>query len=243
MKNNTLNSMVLYKANYRYFLTMLFLFPFILKGQDNQLRTWTSIGIEKPIGNWNIGSEFELRQFDFYGKPQRTSLEIGPSYKISKRLDIGAAYKIMRSYDEKYDDYQTRHRFDIGLQGDIKIGRFEFALRERFDYTTKDESDRIKANGEIDTYRINPDIRWRNRLRIRYDIPNSKIEPAVSAESFYQLNNPDGNNFENIRYTLSIGYNITKQHEIVLFGLLNDEFDETEQDYQVFGISYYLDLN
>ena len=94
--------------------------------------------------------------------------------------------------------------------------------------TIKDESNRIKEDGTTDTYKMNPEWSWRNRLTLSYNIPNSKVTPSLSAESFYQLNNPDGNSFDNMRYQLSFDYKINKRNHVELFGVINSELESED---------------
>ena len=86
---------------------------------------------------------------------------------------------------------------------------------------------------------MNPERSWRNRLQIKYNIPNCKITPAFSIESFYQLNKPDGKVFDNQRYKFSFNYKINKHNHIEAFGVLNKEL-ESEDAYgkYIVGLAY-----
>lgn len=224
---------------------VLVLIPLSIYAQDENFKTWSSIEVIKKLNQWDFSGEFEIRNAGWYNKTERTSLELEAEYSLTEVIKIGSAYKLMRFYDYKYNDYQWRNRVDFSIQGKWEIARFSIILRERIEYTTRDESDRIRSNGEIDTYKINPEWLWRNRLKISYNIPKIPLEPAIAGESFYQLNNPDGNIFEKFRYTLSISYKLTKKHEIQLFSLINrkidDPDDETMNEY-VLGLGYSYKL-
>lgn len=220
----------------------ILLISFIAEAQDSELNLWTTIDIKKEINNWELAGEAELRETGTFDRTQRFSIQAEAGYKIFKGFSAGASYMFMRFYDEKYSDYQTRNRYSLLLQGKKKFGRFSLTLREKVELTTKDESDRIINNDEIDTYRINPEFLWRNRLRVGYNIPGIPLTPSIGAETFYQLNNPDGNELEKIRYTLSLEYEFNKQHQIELFGHRNQEFLEDEIDSYVIGIGYTLNL-
>ena len=152
---------------------------------------------------------------------------------------MGAGYQYIYFHDFKYSNFQPRNRFYFFLQEKRKMGDFTFTLRERIQVTTKDESDRIKSNGKIDTYKINPDYSWRNRLKIDYNIPRCPVSPSLSVESFCQLNNPDGNKFDDMRYTLSFKYNLTKHNEIEIYGLVDKEMNVKNPEKKlVTGIGY-----
>lgn len=207
--------------------------------QTDNFGVWTSVEANKKLKKFEFNGELELRMRDNLQNVGRISAKTGIEYAIFKPIKIGVAYRYMYFYDAKYSDLQPRNQIITYLQGKQKVGRFSFTLRERFQYTTKDESDRIKKSGKIDTYRINPEWIWRNRLKINYNIPKSKFSPEFSIESFYQLNNPDGNVFEELRYILGCEYEINKKQSIELFGVYDKEINVTDPEEKfAVGIGY-----
>jgi hypothetical protein len=201
---------------------------------------WTSAEIEKKLSTkWSLNGELELRTIENSGEINRIGLKFGGDYSIVRNLKVGAAYQFIRFHDLEYEDYQPRHRFIAFLQGKRKWNNFAFTLRERFQGTTKDESDRIKASGKIDDYKINPEWEWRNRLKMAYDIPQCRFTPSVSVESFYQLNNPDGNRFDCIRSIAGIAYRLDRKSSIELSAIYNREINvEKPQHKLVVEINY-----
>ncbi|MBN2765623.1 MAG: DUF2490 domain-containing protein [Paludibacteraceae bacterium] len=204
---------------------------------------WTTISLEKELSKkWELGAEAEFRTVGgndvrFVRLLERTSLGLSADYTILKGWKIGAGYQIMNKLDTKYLNYQWRNRFNVSTTGRVKYKDFTFSLRERIQFTTKDESKRIERDDagnvkylsdgsvNIDHYKINPELKWRNRLQVSYNIPRCKMTPTFSVESNFQLNNPDGNHFDKFRYVMTLGYKVKKIHLIELFGVLNDEYD------------------
>ncbi len=210
-----------------------------LSAQNDDFGVWSSVEIMKKLKKIELNGELELRTRDNLQNISRLSGKVGVEYRIIKPLRVGVAYQYLHFHDMEYSDYQPRNRFIAYLQGRQKWGNFTFSLRERIQVTTKDDSDRIKNSGKIDTYKINPGWVWRNRLKIAYDIPKSRITPAVSVESFYQLNNPDGNVFEGMRYALSGSYKINKKQSVELFGLYDKEINvNNPENRYVAGVTY-----
>jgi hypothetical protein len=200
-----------------------------LWSQTKDFGIWSSVGMDKKLGKWNIGAEGELRTKDNSTEVNRWSLQLEASYRIIKLIQVGAGYEYIYFHDTRYLDFQPRNRSYAFVQGKYKIGDLTFSLRERLQVTKKDDSDRIKKNGEINTYQINPEWTWRNRLKISYDIPKFPVTPALSFETFYQLNNPDGNVFNKIRYSLSFSYNLTKHHQFEMYGLIDKQINESSR--------------
>jgi hypothetical protein len=223
---------------FKTFLCLFFLFSPGLSAQEG-FELWTSLGMK---GNWkhiDYTSVLEIRNKDFAGQLKRASLQLEASYAIVKPLKIGASYQFINYYDADYDDYQLRQRFSVFASGRSKMGNLSFNLREQLQYTTKDDSDRLKSDGTIDNYAISPEWLWRSKLKAIYNIPHFPVNPALSAETFFQLNNPEGNAFSKIRYTLSFDYHLSRHHQIELSGLINRKINQSAPvSARVIGIGY-----
>jgi hypothetical protein len=206
-------------------LCLAFAFPVALWSQTTDFGIWSNIGLEKKLGKWDFSGEAELRTQDNANQVDKWSFQLESSYSIFKQLKVGAAYQFIYFHDTRYWDFQPRHRNNVFLQAKQKLGNFTFTLRERVQVTYKDESDRIKKSGKINTYKINPEWAWRNRIKVSYDIPQFPVTPSFLFESFYQLNNPDGNVFDKLRYTLSFNYHLSKHHDIEVYGLIDKDIN------------------
>ena len=190
--------------------------------QRESYGTWTSFGVDKKLNKWNLSAETELRTIYYLRLIDRWSLGFSTDYSILKQLKVGVGYEFMNTLDKKYLNYQFRNRFNVSTAGKLKFQDFTFSLREKIQLTFKDESKRIRSDGSIDVYSVNPEWDWRNKMQISYNIPHCRISPALSVETFYELNNPDGNGFDNFRYTLSFTYKINKRNSFEVYGLFND---------------------
>jgi len=222
-------------------LTGLLLSVISVQAQSQLFNTWTSVSIDRKWNKWMFGGEAELRSRDFWGHTRRLSLQAEVSRILIKNVRAGASYTFINFYDSKYDDFQPRHRFTLLTSGKWKPDDFTFTLTEKLQLTTRDESDRIKDNGTIDTYSINPSLVWRNKLKAGYNIPGIPLNPSVSVETFFQMNNPEGNAFECMRYTLSLQYKLNKGNELEIFGLLDQELNVSKPtDTYVMGIGYHF---
>jgi hypothetical protein len=202
---------------------LIVIIPLIIKAQEDDFNFWTVINLGKSINNWDANVELESRQSGFFDKALRYSFQPEISYRIIKHLKIGASYSLMSVYDFKYNDYQQRNRFSAFMEGRMKAERFTFRLREKWELTSKDDSDRIRLDGKIDTYKINPEQIWRNKLKISYDVPHLPLEPGIAIETFYQLNNPDGNELEKVRYSAFLAYKLDNKNTLEVFSHVNND--------------------
>jgi hypothetical protein len=224
----------------KYFIFIILSFVF-LKGyaQENDFGVWTSAEMVKKIGKWNFSGSAEFRTKTNTTKIDRFSIGVEGNYKLLQPLEIGLAYNFIYFNDLEYDDFQPRHRATFYIEGEKKIGNFCFSLKEKIQFTAKDVSDRLKENGKIDNYSINPEYVWRNKFSTLYDIPNFKLNPGVSIETFFSLNNPENNSLDKIRYTLFLKYKFSKHHNVEFFGSYGDEYDTDEPSNKIIvGMSY-----
>jgi hypothetical protein len=222
------------------FLIVLSCFSSVF-AQTTDFGVWSSIGAKKKLGKWKLGIYTELRTNDNTRQIHRLDYKLDVEYDVVKAVEIGVSYKFIYFNDVKYFDYQPRQRYTLHVQGEQKFGDFKVSLREKVQRTIKDESDRQKENGDYDNYKINPDWIWRNRLKIDYNIPHFRVNPSISFETFYLLNNPDGNTFNNLRYTLELNYKLSKHHAFEIYGLIEKEIhvDNPLTTY-ISGIGYVL---
>lgn len=201
------------------------------KAQDNDFGAWVGVDLQKDIRNWTFSVGEELRTMNNAGTIRGSYTSLGVDYAPLKRLKFGTSYQFILFNDTDLDDIQPRHRLNLYTTGNFKLGNFKFNLRERFQMTFKDESER--------NYKMNPKNVWRNRLEVEYNIPDSKLTPSFSVETYYQLNNPDGNKFEQIRYKLAASYKLNKHNKLELFGLFDHEINvKNPVDQTVLGLTY-----
>ncbi len=212
---------------------------------QNQFGTWTSLTIDKKVDKWTFEAETELRTISGLQLINRWDMGLGAEYKIIKPLKIGLEYQFMNVLDEKYNNYQFRHRFTGSITGTKKFGNVQLALLEGLQVTTKNDSKRIRDDETIDRYKVNPASMWKNSIEAEYNIPKCKITPEFEFKTYYSLNDPDGNAFNKLRYTLSLKYKLSKRNSINVFGVYNKELGTDEADYSgkyILGLKYSYHL-
>lgn len=228
---------------------------------------WASVSTEKKLTERiSIGTEFEFRSNGFRLERERLGMQISGDYQLFNNFKLGTGYSYMNVEDDyRFTNdsvrvhYQNRHRLYLQMSYRIKFGRFNLALRERAQWTFKDETDRIRIYPGyppvigINENRINPDLVWRNRAKLSYNIPKFPVTPSVSVESYFLLNEPEelriynrdetdfhttSTFFSKLRYTLAFEYNINKKNSIEIFGMFQQERGAEEK--VVPGPNYYV---
>ncbi|WP_423126767.1 DUF2490 domain-containing protein [Gaoshiqia sp. Z1-71] len=203
--------------------------------QSHDFGAWFTAGAEKKIKNWSFYLGEELRTMQQSGTIERLKTDLDIQYKLSKTFKLGASYQFIYFHDVENDDYQPRNRYNFFVQGKKGWNRFTFSLRERLQSTWKDET--------VRDYKMNPKNSWRNRLEMEYNIPKSPLTPSFLVETFYQLNNPDGNRFDKIRYKLAGAYKLNKRNRLELFGAFDKEINVKNPVQRfVLGLEYKYDF-
>ncbi len=161
-------------------------------------------------------------------------------------------------YDYNIDAayWAARNRVYLTLTGEFKVGRFEISLRERLQYThtgsatteeTKyrwehsDEESKFVCNEKTESEfkEAKNNLSLRSRLSVKYDIPNCKVNPFVSAELYTRLDKWQA--FDKARYRVGASYKINKKNDISLFYLYED-VSGNDPDCHAVGFEYSIDL-
>lgn len=257
------------------------------QADENEFGIWTTFEASKKINKkLKLDFEAEVRTIEGVGDIERVSLGAGASYKLTKWLKASTGYIFIYSHslDEKkikledpleiegfgrfYDynidhDYWTeRHRFHVSLTGEYKIGRVEFSLRERLQYTrtnsavTDESKYRWHQQFDEDYNEIAPSLEMtekepelketkynttlRSRLTAKWDIPKCKVNPFISAELYTRLD--DWKGCDKMRYRVGASYKINKDNSVSLFYMYQNANDEDEPKGHAIGLGYSIDL-
>jgi hypothetical protein len=82
----------------------------------------------------------------------------------------------------------------------------------------------------------------RNKITLKYSL-TKQVSPYLSGELWYQLNNVSGNEFDSVRYTFGINYDLNKSGAFGFFYLIENEFNVNHPGAQyVFGVIYSYSL-
>ena len=175
--------------------------------QDTDFGTWLSFELTKEITKkFDLEFEEEIRIAEKFSEINRLSTSIGGSYSVNKYLKGGAGYTWIYRHDIKDQLWENRHRYYIYLTAKRELGRIKLSLREKFQSTYYDAS--------IPGFDYSPVNYLRSRLQADWDLKGNKTTPYVSAEMHYQLNNPEGNEIDNMRYTLGIDFPLNNKFNL-----------------------------
>ena len=250
---------------------------------EDEFGIWATVEASKKINKkFKVVGDVEFRTYDFVNNIERAAIGVKLEYKILKWLKSNVGYQFHYKHnpeetsikDPVYDeegnfagneynidnDYWTiRNRVYATISGEYKVGRFEFGLRERLQYThtgsaTTDET-KYRYDLGMDPLLSTEDNKWlattepefkeakhnltlRSRLNVKYDIPNCKINPFASVELYTRLDEWKG--YDKLRYRLGASYKINKDNSISLYYLFEDVNGEANG--HAIGFEYSIDL-
>ena len=255
------------------------------QAEENEFGIWTTVEASKKINKkFKVVGDAELRTYDFVSNIERTTIGAKVEYKMLKWLKANAGYSFMythepesksfkeevwdeegnsvgREYNVDHDYWTIRNRFYATISGEYKVGRFEFGLRERLQYTrtnsatTKEtkyrydlgmdpilstEDNEWIATTEPEEKEAKNNFTLRSRLSVKYDIPNCKINPFASIELYTRFDKWKG--CDKLRYRIGGSYKINKDNSISLYYLYQDANDDDEPKGHAIGLEYSIDL-
>ena len=234
---------------------------------------WTSLEASKKLTDkLKFGIEGELRTTDGVKEIDRRSVGASLTYKATSWLKADIGYISMNAYEpsktkiEAFDEsaglYNTKYdhayrvdkdRLFASLTGEFKVGRLEFAIRERLQYTytncaftTEDKTEwdfedpYQDTKTEVEQKDAKRNTTLRSRLTIKWDIRKCPIKPFVSAELFTRTD--EWRFHDKIRYRAGASYKIDKDNSVSLFYIFQNANDDDEPAGHAIGASYSFDL-
>jgi hypothetical protein len=197
---------------------------------------WLGAEIEFDLPKkFTLETSIEARALNASGiQVSRYLAQFGLNYKISKHFDIGYKYRFEWKLEENLH-YYYRNKMMLDLKFDYPVGRFKINYRARFERMAK-----TYINSESD---LVPDLHWRNKLELSYDIPKTPLEPAVFCETFTPLNACRFRNIDQIRTGAEVSYPVAKKQDLtggIMY--INEQF-EVWQSGIIFQLTWKLKVD
>lgn len=259
------------------------LIPFMgCLAQNDEFGTWFSAGIEKKImKGLSAGAEAEYRLTDF-NRTDRWTAGASLSYRLyrneKKTFDVKAeaGVKFMKVYNPEsvnykdtvmYEDVDTFYecnvlsaynvnkiRASLSVSAAVKVNRFKFSIRERYQYTGNDsvcvdetkwrydkKTGGMKAKEDFDWKAVNNRRHTlRSRFQASYDIRNFPVTPYASIEVYNDLK--DSFALEKVRYLFGLDFEFAKQHDVKLYYVYQNHADDDEPGGHAVGLSYAFEF-
>ena len=211
----TLRNTVKEGRMYILLVVLISLSQYPLRAQD--FSTWANVGASYEVAPaFAVTGGLEWRTMDNLGKTDRLGLEVGGVYTVLPFLKFGMGYEM--HYRNRVGGWKFRHRYHVDGTVSVGVQQVKISLRERF-----------QANAAGD--KSNP--RLRSRLKLAYELRNSKIEPYVSVEMYNSLARAEHFDVKRMRYRGRIALPLSSRWEADVFYCRQAE---KEDDRNIVGI-------
>lgn len=216
-------------------ITLMFVTVFPGAAQKTDYGSWISVEVTKDLSKKiTLEGEEEVRIFKNFGEIDRFATSFGGVASIVKGIKAGLGYTWIYDHDVKDAFWENRHRAFGYLQGKTDLGRFVLTLREKFQTTW--------YNKNSDNFDYSPQHYLRSKLTVNYDIKGSKLEPFLSVEMHYPLNNPEGNKIDNMRYSAGVEIPLSEKITLDTYFRLSQELNVSNPDY-LYILGFNLSFN
>lgn len=218
------------KMNRRITLLAVFLCTMVagVYAQSDDFGIWTSAEVKKKIfPGFDASVEGEFRTRDGVDNVERWSAGAGVAYRITSFLKADGGYTFIYSHrpgemtkkgNYVSDYWSPRHRMYLSLTGKLNWQRFEFSLRERYQYTYRTSQFVSKYDGDDGSQKADEEITGkgknvlRSRLQAEWNIKKSRFAPYASCELYHSMS--DSWALDKTRWTLGTGYKINKKNSL-----------------------------
>ncbi|NOZ47441.1 MAG: DUF2490 domain-containing protein [Chlorobi bacterium] len=218
-------------------LTLILLVFFVPKGNCQKdvivtdFEIWNNFSVTKILGEkFELNLEEEFRFNENASKLDKLFTELNTEYEIINNLKIGAEFRFYRNTKTK-GGYKYQKRLRGMLSYSYKIYRFNLSYRLSF----QDKDENIWLNdkpGPESVYNL------RNKVSLKYDVPNSKLKSKLSGELFRAYEKDKNPLFNKYRITAGATYPIFKSIKIKLFYRL-----EKKININPLNISHIIGIN
>jgi hypothetical protein len=203
--------------------------------QYSDVGLWTNIFIEKKISKkFSAHFETQSRFNQYVSTLYYTNAELGGTVKPSPWFNISAGY-VITGKEARRGGVILRNQYYASILFKARLGWFRFSDRNMFQSKNNDSY----FSDESINFRKNY---YRNKLTLKANLTR-KIQPYVAGELYYELNDPEGNDFSRSRTYAGVEYQLTKKSQLEFYYLMQKELHQRyPQTDHVIGIGYALYL-
>ncbi len=200
--------------------------------QDKDFGLWYNISAK-----YDITKKFEVevittvRTFDNATKIEEGFIEGEVAYKFTKYLSAAASYRITEHIEDD-DAHHLRHKWFVGLKGEIDIWDIEtdgrIRYQERYKTYFEDEEDKI------------PNSHFRFRIKSTYKTPSFPLNPFMAFELFFPVFKESDFVIDKKRFSTGVEYKISKKHAVEVEYLFQRDYHPKFRDDNIISLNYEL---
>ncbi|MGB0932841.1 MAG: DUF2490 domain-containing protein [Lishizhenia sp.] len=188
-------------------LIFVILFLFFTSSLFSQAESWFSGGVKTDLNDKITASaELNLRTTNLV-RVEQFFPEASIKYNLSKFFKPSVDYRFVVGRDNSAN-YRGAHRVNVNFNFKQEIERLDFKFRLRY-------QSKVNSGGASEVYQPDFDNAIRLKPEIQYNIENSKLNPFIGAEWFYNPENSAlGNRYRKIRFAAGITWDLPNKQEL-----------------------------
>ncbi len=210
---------------------ILLLAPFVNSlAQEEDLRLRTAIAVGSDLwGDFDGSLEVQQRFKENISMYDRSLLTLSVGYGISKDLKSTLGYRMVVLRNSSLE-YENKYRLTWDLRYRKKISYLELKFRTRMQYGYEDNI-RIDATSNK--------LVNRNLVGASYHIPQTRFNPYLNYELFFQLNAPEYRSLNTSRLVGGCSITMSRQSELDVYYMFENEFNVSNPlDSYILGIAW-----
>jgi MFS superfamily sulfate permease-like transporter len=202
----------------------------VIYSQDKDFGLWYNISIEHEFTKkLEVDLLTTIRTFDNASKIEEGFIEGEIAYKFTKFLSAAASYRITENIEDD-DAYHLRHKWFVGLKGNLEIWDLDFSARVRY-------QERYKTYFEDKEDKI-PDSHFRFKVKSTYKTPSFPLNPFIGAEIFCPVFKESDVVIDKKRFSAGVEYKISKKHSVELEYLFQRDYKPDLRDDHIISLNY-----
>lgn len=189
---------------------------------DDDVASWISAGLKLPVTtDFCLSTKAEVRIADNISTAERKSIELGADYEWNQWIKFDAGYKYMTCKNDFF--WYDRHQVRFSIYEVLHYNRWEFQLRERWEYTYTPESHTILGEG---------DNQLRTLLEVDYHAEKLPLTPFGYVELF------NNERLQIIRVCVGVEYELNKHNSFSIDYMHQDKPADGARNSHVIECSY-----
>ncbi len=196
--------------------------------------TWSSISLGyKANSKLSLELQEQLRLKENSQTIDSYFTQLSAEYEPLKNFELGLGLRFQKNNDNKgkIQGYERRFRYNIDAAYGYKLGRV--SLKHRIRYQNRNDLD------EDDSLPVQA---FRFKTGADYNISNWKLDPEITAELFYPINNPEKSGLSKYRLTLGTDYKMGDFGKLKAFYRIERPGKLETDSANILGIGYSYTL-
>lgn len=213
----------------KFLVVLSFVFLGFSAQSQHEFQVWTELGASGKVTKdlkWSVDlcSRFGGAGLETFFP------EIGLEYKVKKWFSPSIDYRLVMDKD-KYGNYSAGNRLNLNANFKERFGRFDMSARLRYQYAFSRSSGAVGSDIEFDQA-------FRLKAGGSYDINNSIIAPAFSAEFFFNPQYGPERGYSKLRAAVGLDFELDGPHKFSVKYQLDVDADKSKNKRSVIALSY-----